>query len=81
LAEELRTLLPDLPMICDPSHICGNHALVEHVANEALNRHYRGLMIEVHENPELAMSDGSQQLTPVAFHKMINSLIQKKRKI
>jgi chorismate mutase len=78
LAEEMRISLPDLPMICDPSHICGNHALVEHVAKEALNRHYSGLMIEVHENPELAMSDGSQQLTPVAFHQMLHNLIQKK---
>jgi len=79
LAKELRDSMPDLPVICDPSHICGNFKTVENIAREALKRSYNGLMIEVHECSEKAMSDGSQQLTPAVFHSMMKKLIKEPR--
>lgn len=61
---ELRTLFPDLPVICDPSHISGNRELIPAVAQKALNLGMNGLMIESHNNPAVALSDAEQQLTP-----------------
>jgi chorismate mutase len=81
LAEELKRYLPDIPIICDPSHICGNIELIERVAGEALKRQYDGLMFEVHDCPELALTDNAQQLTPVMFQKMIKRLTKSTHKM
>ncbi len=61
---ELKRLLPNLPLICDPSHITGNRQLIEPVAQMALDLGIQGLMIESHVHPEEALSDAAQQLTP-----------------
>jgi chorismate mutase len=79
LVEELRTSIPGIPIICDPSHISGDQALITQVSHEALRRNYDGLMIEVHENPLKALSDGCQQLTPDAFYIVINDLLKKRK--
>jgi chorismate mutase len=71
---ELRRQLPHLPLICDPSHICGDRRYVAFVAQEAMDFLFDGLMIEVHDNPDAALSDGMQQLTPAAYGKMIKKL-------
>lgn len=78
IAIELKTLLPNLPIICDPSHICGNRELIPSVAQKALDLGMNGLMIETHCNPDSALSDAQQQLTPKALNELLNQLIHRK---
>lgn len=72
---ELRRRLPELPVICDPSHIAGEATLVPEVAQKALDLSMSGLMIEVHVNPREALSDAVQQLSPEEFGRLMNNLI------
>lgn len=71
---ELKRLLPDMPMICDPSHICGQRELIPSIAQEALDLLFDGLMLEVHPDPDRALSDASQQLTPDQFIGLVGKL-------
>jgi len=72
---ELRTLFPELPIICDPSHISGKRELIHEVAQEALNIGFNGLMIESHIDPDAALSDAKQQLTPQSLNKLLLDLV------
>jgi 3-deoxy-7-phosphoheptulonate synthase len=63
-----------LPVIVDPSHAAGHYSLVPAVAKAALAAGADGLLIEVHPNPEEALVDGLQSLTPVAFAKLMKEL-------
>jgi chorismate mutase len=72
---ELRRRIPNLPFICDPSHICGNRDHLLEVSQKAMDLNYDGLIIESHINPEIAMSDASQQLTPSALGDLLKKLI------
>lgn len=72
---ELRTILPHLPIICDPSHITGKRELIMPVAQKALDLGMDGLMIESHLNPSAALSDAQQQLTPSDLSVLINQLV------
>jgi chorismate mutase len=74
---ELKRIMPKLPLLCDPSHISGNTSLVPILAQEALDLLFDGLMVEVHNHPEKALSDGKQQLTPQQFHSLLNTLTVK----
>ncbi len=74
---ELKRRIPDIPLLCDPSHICGTTELIFSVAQEALDLLYDGLMIEVHRNPAEALSDSGQQLTPDEFRSLITRLTVK----
>jgi len=74
LAIELRSRIPSLPVICDPSHMSGRASLVPETAQKALNMNMAGLMIEVHHDPARALSDRDQQLDPSAFAKLMNEL-------
>lgn len=74
---ELKRRVPDVPMLCDPSHICGKPELIFSIAQEALNLLYDGLMIEVHVDPTNALSDARQQITPEEFRTLINRLTLK----
>lgn len=76
---ELRTLFPDLPLICDPSHIGGTRELVQPIAQKALDLGMNGLMIESHCSPAEALSDAQQQLTPVALMDVMSQLILRKQ--
>ena len=69
IAVELQNRFPDLPLICDPSHITGKRDMILDVSQTALDLNFDGLMIETHVDPENAWSDAAQQVTP-------NSLIQ-----
>ncbi len=71
---EFRRRLPELPMICDPSHICGKRELIPAIAQEALDLLFDGLMLEVHPDPSVALSDAEQQLTPDQFFKLVGAL-------
>ncbi len=64
LAIELQNRFPDLPLICDPSHIAGRRDLIFDVSQAALDLNFDGLMVESHWNPDKAWSDASQQITP-----------------
>ncbi len=69
----LKKQLPGLPVLCDPSHIAGKRELIPHVTRRAMGMRFDGLMIEVHPDPENAMSDARQQLTPAAFEQLLAS--------
>lgn len=71
---ELRTIFPELPIICDPSHISGKREYIKEIAQKALNIGFNGLMIESHINPAKALSDAEQQLTPQALKELISTL-------
>jgi chorismate mutase len=64
---ELKTRYKNLPLIVDPSHIGGRRDLILPLTQQALDLDYDGLMVEVHPNPAVALSDAEQQLTPLAF--------------
>lgn len=76
---ELRTLFPDLPIICDPSHISGNRELIASVSQKALDLGMNGLMIEAHYDPSVALSDAQQQLTPAALSELMGRLVVRKQ--
>lgn len=76
---ELRTLLPELPIICDPSHISGNRELISPVAQKALDLGMNGLMIESHYDPSVALSDAQQQLTPQQLNELVSGLVLRKK--
>ena len=61
---EFHRRLPEVPLICDPSHIAGKKELVIPVASRALDMNFDGLIIESHCSPEQALSDAKQQLLP-----------------
>ena len=74
LALEMRRRMPDLPMICDPSHICGKREYLAEVAQQAADLDYDGLMLESHICPECALSDSKQQLVPEALDALLASI-------
>ena len=74
LALEMRRRMPELPMICDPSHICGKRQYIADIAQQAADLNYDGLMIESHISPDDAWSDAKQQLTPDAFNSLLDTL-------
>lgn len=74
IAIELKTICPNLPIICDPSHIAGVRELIPLVAQKALNLDMDGLMVEVHNNPNIAKSDAKQQLLPEDYARLIYDL-------
>ncbi len=71
---ELKSELPDLPLICDPSHIAGDSELIQEVAQRALDLDYDGLMIESHCNPKTALSDAKQQVSPNHLKQILGDL-------
>jgi chorismate mutase len=78
LAIELRSRIPSLPVICDPSHMSGKASLVPETAQKALDMNMAGLMIEVHNDPAHALSDKEQQLDPDGFERMMGQLLFRK---
>jgi len=78
---ELRRRIPDLPIITDPSHICGNKELLLEVSQRSIDLNFDGLMIETHINPEKALSDAAQQITPEELKTLLNKLILRKSNI
>src|SRR6201993_2160187 len=71
---ELKVQFPNLPVFCDPSHICGRRDLIFDVAQNALDIGMNGLMIETHINPDVALSDKNQQLNPEQLNDVLNNL-------
>ena len=75
---ELKRIIPDLPLICDPSHICGNSKMVAAISQHALDFLFDGLMMEVHADPANALTDKNQQLHPKQFRVVLSQLTPKK---
>jgi chorismate mutase len=71
---ELKTRMPNLPIICDPSHIAGNRHSISEISQYAFDIMMDGLMIEVHPNPDEAKTDAQQQLSPEEFSAIIDKL-------
>jgi len=72
---ELRRRYPQLPILCDPSHIGGKRELIAPLCQQAMDLNFDGLMIESHINPEIALSDASQQVTPEVLDYILNLLV------
>jgi len=72
---EFRRQFPEIPMICDPSHITGKWELLEGIAQKALDLSMDGLMIETHITPREAWSDARQQITPAELTEMLDRLV------
>lgn len=72
---ELKRQMPEIPLLCDPSHISGNRKLLQSVSQQALDLNYDGLMIETHVDPDAAWSDAKQQITPDTLKSLIGSLV------
>ncbi len=78
IAIELQSRFPDLPLICDPSHITGQRDMILEVSQQALDLNYNGLMIETHVDPDKAWSDAAQQVTPAVLKQIFEDLKVKK---
>ncbi|MBM1108134.1 bifunctional 3-deoxy-7-phosphoheptulonate synthase/chorismate mutase type II [Aurantibacter crassamenti] len=74
LAIEFQNKFPDLPLICDPSHITGKRDMIFDVSQTALDLNFDGLMIETHHDPDNAWSDAAQQVTPAALVQIMKDL-------
>ena len=74
IAIEFKNRFPDLPLICDPSHITGNREMIFDVSQTALDLNFDGLMIETHWDPENAWSDAAQQVTPTKLKQIMQDL-------
>ncbi len=72
---ELRRLMPNLPIICDPSHIAGKREYLYEISQKAFDMGLDGLMIESHRDPSCALSDKEQQLTPADLAKLLDRLV------
>lgn len=72
---ELRRLMPNLPIICDPSHISGKREYLYEISQKAFDMGMDGLMIESHIDPSCALSDAAQQLTPADLAKLLDRLV------
>ena len=71
---EAKRRMPELPMFCDPSHICGNRVHLFDVAQQAADLDFNGVMMESHCSPDTAWSDASQQITPDALSAMLDRI-------
>ncbi|UGS24025.1 bifunctional 3-deoxy-7-phosphoheptulonate synthase/chorismate mutase type II [Flavobacterium channae] len=74
IAIDLQNRFPDLPLICDPSHITGKRDMIQEVSQQALDLNYDGLIVETHIDPDNAWSDAAQQVTPTTLKKMFVDL-------
>ena len=75
IAIELMRRMPNLPIIGDNSHICGNRHMLQEVAQEMMDLNFDGLITEVHCNPDEAWSDAKQQITPDRYKELISDLV------
>lgn len=72
---ELSVRYPRLQIICDPSHIGGKRELIAPLAQQAMDMGFRGLIIESHINPDCALSDAAQQVTPEILRFILDTLV------
>jgi chorismate mutase len=78
---DLKNKLPNLPVICDPSHICGEREGIFEVCQTALDLKFDGLMVETHFDPDNAWSDAKQQITPSRLTEITRDLRVRKDRV
>ncbi len=81
IAIEFKRLNPEIPLIIDPSHICGKRELLALVSQKAMDLDMDGLMLETHPEPEKALSDPQQQLKPADLKLLLDGLLVRKAEI
>jgi chorismate mutase len=74
LAIEMKRRFPGIPMINDPSHICGRRDILQEVAQQAIDLDFDGLIVESHIDPDNAWSDAKQQITPEVLKEMLEAI-------
>lgn len=72
---ELKRRYPNLPIVCDPSHIGGKRDLIQPLCQQAMDLNFEGLIVETHCDPENAWSDAAQQVTPAVLKEIIEGLV------
>ena len=72
---EMKRRFPDMLLVCDPSHICGNRLMLQSVAQKAIDLDFGGLMLESHVDPDNAWSDAKQQVTPERLKEILEALV------
>lgn len=72
---ELKRQLPNLPVLCDPSHIGGKRELIAPLCQQAMDLNFDGLIVESHCNPEKAWSDAMQQVTPEVLDFILDTIV------
>lgn len=72
---ELHRQIPNLPILCDPSHIGGRRELIAPICQQAMDLNFDGLIIETHCNPDKAWSDAAQQVTPEVLELILDNLV------
>lgn len=77
----LKTEFPELPLICDPSHIGGKREMVEEISQRAFDLGYSGLMIESHVTPDKALSDARQQVAPEDLVNILSKLTYRAKEL
>lgn len=78
LAIEMKLRMPEVPMLCDPSHISGSRDYLQEIAQESADLDYDGLIIESHICPDKAWSDAAQQLTPADLEALLRGIVWRK---
>ena len=74
IALDLKRELPSVPLFCDPSHISGRRHLIYDIAQKAMDLRYDGLMVETHYDPDSALTDKNQQITPSELFNILSKL-------
>lgn len=72
---ELKRRIKNLPLFCDPSHISGHREYIQEISQKAMDLGFDGLIIESHVNPDCALSDALQQITPDQLNQILAHLI------
>ena len=75
LPVELRRRFPEMMIIVDPSHMAGKRELIPELAQKAMDLGFDGLMVESHNNPDVALSDSKQQYIPTDMKAMLDKLV------
>ncbi len=75
---ELKRIIPNIPVITDPSHICGNTNMLLHISQKAMDLEIDGLMLESHFKPVSALTDVEQQISPDQLQELLDKLVVRK---
>jgi chorismate mutase len=75
---DLKEIFPNIPLVCDPSHIGGKRDYIQTISQKAMDLNFDGLMIETHLDPDKAWSDAKQQVTPNSLNRIMDALVLRK---
>lgn len=78
---EMKRRFPEIPLLCDPSHICGNRHLLRDISQKSIDLGFSGLMVESHIDPDNAWSDAAQQLKPQDFFHLMEMLVWRREQL